>query len=360
MTAAFLALGVPAQNAEVCATILIASDLRGVESHGIGRLRMYVDRIKKGLIETKTEPVVVRESPTTAVMDGQHGIGMVIAHKAMNMTIEKARTYGMGSVAVRNSTHFGIDGFYPLMAVEAGMIGMSFTNARPAVAPTFSSQPKMGTNPIAFGAPSDEPFPFLFDAATSITQRGKIEVLHRENNQDACPDWVINSDGHSLTHPDEILEKLVSEDAALLPLGGGREETGSHKGYGLSVIVEVLSSALQSGAFLSGLSGMATDGTETRFHVGHFFMAINIENFLPLVEFKSNMGKLLRELRAARKLPGHGRIYTAGEKEYYHEHKVRQTGVPINQDLLGDLEYIQTLLGIDELNFSSYPESHDH
>ena len=161
---------------------------------------MYIDRINNGQIEKNTSFEIVRESPTTAVIDGHHGIGMVIGFHSMNLAIKKAKEFGMGSVAVRNSTHFGIDGYYPLMAIENGMIGMSFTNARPSVSPTFSTQPKLGTNPIAFGAPTDEEFPFLFDAATSITQRGKIEVLNREEKP-AYPGWVIDAEGKPMTDP---------------------------------------------------------------------------------------------------------------------------------------------------------------
>ena len=350
METAFIKLGVTEQDAKICAEILITSDLRGIESHGVGRLRMYVDRIHKGLIETDSKPLIVRESPTTAVIDGQHGIGMVIAHQSMQMAIDKARQYGMGAVAVRNSTHFGIDGYYPLMAISAGMIGMSFTNARPSVAPTFGVQPMLGTNPIAFGAPTDEAFPFLFDAATSITQRGKIEVLHRKDDQPAYPDWVIGSDGQALTNPSEILQKLVTQEAALLPLGGSKEESGGHKGYDLSTIVEILSSALQSGAYLSALSGLTADGKETRFKVGHFFMAMNIENFVPLEEFKHNIGGLLRELRASRKMPGKDRIYTAGEKEYAIEKEIRENGVYVNENLKKDLLHVKDILNIAELS----------
>ena len=351
MQTSFEKLGVSSQDAQICAEILIASDLRGIESHGIGRLRMYVDRMHKGLIETNSEIKIMRESPTTAVVDGQHGIGMVISHQCMQMAIDKAKQFGMGAVAVRNSTHFGIDGYYPSMAIEAGMIGMSFTNARPSVAPTFGVQPKLGTNPIAFGAPSDEPFPFLFDAATSTTQRGKIEVYNRLE-KDVYPMWVIDSNGKSLTNPAEILDKLVTKEAALLPLGGSEELSGSHKGYGLSTIVEILSSALQSGAFLSALSGLTPEGKETRFKVGHFFMAMNIESFLPLDEFKHNLGELLRELRASKKSPGHDRIYTAGEKEFYIEKEIRQKGVPINDNLAKDLLHIKQVLDIKDLDLS--------
>ena len=341
----FQKLGLENEDARICADILITSDLRGIESHGIGRLRMYVDRIKKGLIEIEDHSEIVKESPTTAVIDGHHGIGMVIAYRAMQLAIQKADEFGMGAVAVRNSTHFGIDGYYPLMAIENNMIGMSFTNARPAVAPTFSGQPTLGTNPIAFGAPTDEDFPFLYDAATSITQRGKIEVLNRQEKP-VYSGWVIDNNGKPLGKPGEILDLLVDKKAALLPLGGTDENSGSHKGYGLSTIVEILSSSLQSGAFLFGLSGYDKQGKETRFRVGHFFQAIKIENFVDVDVFKKNIGDLLRDLRSVQKLPGQKRIYTAGEKEYEKQLQIAEKGVPINQNLYKDLIYIDNLLGI--------------
>lgn len=344
----FKKLDVSEEDAEICADILITSDLRGIESHGIGRLRMYVDRIKSGQIEKKSDFEIIKESPTTAVIDGNHGIGMVIGYHSMSLAIEKAKRYGMGAIAVRNSSHFGIDGFYPLMATKHGMVGMSCTNARPSVAPTFSTQPKLGTNPIAFGAPTDEDFPFLFDAATSITQRGKIEVLNREEKL-AYAGWVIDSEGKPMTDPQSILDGLTQDQAALLPLGGDTEALGSHKGYGLSTIVEILSSSLQSGAFLAALSGLNSDGSGARFKVGHFFMAISIESFLPLEDFKKNIGGLLKELRASRKTPGQLRIYTAGEKEYLNEIEVRKSGVPINENLRKDILYVKQLLGITDL-----------
>jgi LDH2 family malate/lactate/ureidoglycolate dehydrogenase len=272
---------------------------------------------------------------------------MVVAHQAMSLAIEKAKKYGMGSVAVKNSTHFGIDGYYPLMAVKENMIGMSFTNARPSVAPTFGTQPMFGTNPIAFGAPTDEDFPFLFDAATSITQRGKIEVFNRKG-KDACEGWVIDPLGQSLTNTQSILNGFARSEASLLPLGGESEALGGHKGYGLAIIVEILSSSLQSGAFLSRLSGLNADGSNARFNVGHFFMAISIESFLPINEFKSNIGNLLRELRASRKMPGQPRIFTAGEKEFYNELEVKQNGVPINEALNQDIQYIRHLLNMSD------------
>lgn len=347
MEKSFMKIGVAEKDAQMCAEILITSDLRGIESHGIGRLRMYLDRIRKGLIEVTNTSKIIKESPTTAVVDGNHGIGMVIAHQCMNLAIQKAKEYGLGAVAVRNSTHFGIDGYYPLMAVKNNMIGMSFTNARPAVTPTFGTLPTLGTNPIAFGAPTDEDFPFLFDAATSITQRGKIEVLNRKEKP-VIDGWVIGEDGKPMSDAGEILDQLMKKKAALLPLGGSSEETGGHKGYGLSTIVEILSSSLQSGAFLFALSGYDAQGEETRFRVGHFFFAMNIDNFLPIEDFKKNIGDLLRDLRSVRKFPGKDRIFTAGEKEYEIEKIIREQGIPISSNLLADLKYIDKLLELGE------------
>jgi len=345
MLAVFLRSGVPEKETKMCADVLIQSDLFGIESHGVGRLRMYYDRLKNGLIEKEANLTLIRESPTTAVIDGNHGLGLIIATKAMQIAIEKAKVFGLGAVAVRNSSHFGIDGFYPLMAIRQNMIGISCTNARPCVSPTHGTQPTLGTNPISFGAPTDEEFPFLYDAATSIIQRGKIEVLARAE-QPVTEGWVIDQYNQPMTNADKILEELVNGNAALLPLGGVDEISGSHKGYCLSTIVEILSSALQSGSFLFQLSGFDANHKSSRFRVGHFFMAMNIENFLPLEEFKKNIGILLRTLRSTRKTPGQTRIYTAGEKEFEMEKLVLNQGVPVNANLKKDILYLQNELGL--------------
>lgn len=345
-----IALGVPENDAEICTDVIITSDLRGIESHGIGRLKYYYERIKAGQHKVLTEFDVVRESPTTAVVDGHHGMGMVIATRAMQMAIEKARQYGMGSVAVRNSTHFGIAGYYPLMAVNQGMIGLTVTNARPAMAPTFGVQPMLGTNPIAFGAPTDEEFPFLYDAATPITQRGKIEVLSRQEKQ-VPAGWLIDNQNRPMTDPDLILASFSKGEAAFLPLGGEGELLGGHKGYGLGTMVEILSASLQGGSFLWALSGVDTDGKPQPFRVGHFFMAINIESFTSLDEFKAGTGRMMRELRSARHAPGRERIYTAGEKEYENEKVVRARGVPVIPNLQRELIYLQQELGLSRPYF---------
>ena len=343
-------VGVPRSEAETAAEILITSDLRGIESHGVGRLKMYYDRILAGTVKATSEFEIVRESPTTALVDGHLGLGHVIAKRAMQMAIDKARTYGMGSVAVRNSTHFGIDGYYPLMAVAQGMIGMSFTNARPSIAPTFGVKPMLGTNPIAFGAPTDEACPFLFDGATSITQRGKIEVADRAE-KNVPEGWVIDQQGQFLTDPVAILKGFDASTAALLPLGGAGELLGGHKGYDLATMVEIMSSSLQTGAFLYGLSGYDSQGNKIPLTVGHFFMAINIEAFVGLEQFKATTGAMLRELRASTKAPGQTRIYTAGEKEFENAKVVRECGVPSNRSLQKDIKAMQTGLNLTQYEF---------
>ena len=346
----FIGVGLPAEDAKISADILIQSDLFGIESHGIGRLKMYYDRLKNGQHLPVTRFEIVREAPATAVVDGNHGVGMVIGYKAMNLAIEKARSYGMGSVAVRNSTHFGIDGYYPLMAANAGMIGMSFTNARPSIAPTFGVQPMLGTNPIAFGVPTDEEHPFLYDAATSITQRGKFETLARKELP-APEGWVTDQNGNTMTDASAVLVGLTKDTAALLPLGGAGELLGGHKGYGLATMVEILSAALQGGAFLHALSGFDGDGNKTHFRVGHFFMAINIDSFTSLEDFKKTTGNILRDLRASHRAPGQDRIYTAGEKEFEKEKYIRVNGVPIVPNLQKEIQVMQQELGLTQYKF---------
>lgn len=345
-----LTLGVPPDDAETCVDVIITSDLHGIESHGIGRLKYYYDRIKSGQHKVITEIEVVREGPATAVLDGHHGMGMVVAKKAMQMAIDKARIYGMGSVAVRNSTHFGIAGYYPLMAVKEGMIGMAFTNARPATAPTFGVQPMLGTNPIAFGAPTDEDCPFLYDGSTPISQRGKIEVKVRKE-QPIPAGWVIDQNNQPITDPGQVMSGLDKGSAAFLPLGGEGETLAGYKGYGLGTMVEILSASLQSGSFMVGLTGIAPDGNKQPFRLGHFFMAIDIEHFCPLEEFKQTTGQILRELRASKKAPGQTRIYTAGEKEYEKEKAIRRDGVPVNPNLQKEIKFLQSELGFWQYSF---------
>ncbi|MEI6048702.1 MAG: Ldh family oxidoreductase [Bacteroidota bacterium] len=325
--------GIPEEDAGIICDVLIQADKFGFDSHGVNRLKsIYLDRIKDGILNPVTNYKIVKEGPTTAVVDGQNGMGHVISYYAMRLAIEKARKYGMGMVTVRNSSHFGFAGYYPLMAVRENMIGIAGTNARPSIAPTFGVENMLGTNPMTFGLPSDESFPFLLDCATSITQRGKIELYAREG-KDLPKGWVIDENGESKTNSSEALEDLTRGNAALTPLGGVGEETGGYKGYGYATVVEILSAALQQGGFLKMLIG-SKDGKKVPYSVGHFFIVIDISAFADPEDFKKTTGNILRELRASKKMPGQTRIYTAGEKEYDTWLERKDKGVPFNVELL--------------------------
>jgi LDH2 family malate/lactate/ureidoglycolate dehydrogenase len=341
----FTGLGVPAADAAVCADVLITADKLGIDSHGVSRLKpIYYDRIKEGIQLPKTRFEVVRETPTTAVIDGHNGMGHVIAARAMKMAIKKAKRYGLGMTAVRNSTHYGIAGYHALLAAKAGMIGITGTNARPSVAPTFGVENMMGTNPLTFAMPTDEKFPFLLDCATSITQRGKIEV-YAKLGKDMPKGWVIDAGGKARTDSQAVLADLVKGTAALTPLGGIGEELGGYKGYGYCAAVEILSAALQQGAYMKMLLGYK-DGKKVPYPLGHFFLAINIEAFTPLRSFKRTSGNILRELRASKKMPGAERIYTAGEKEHLAWLYRRGRGVPVNSVTRAELIAMRDELGL--------------
>jgi L-2-hydroxycarboxylate dehydrogenase (NAD+) len=341
----FQALGTPPGDARICADVLIASDLRGIESHGVGRLKYYYDRIRAGVQLVKTEIEIVKETETTAVVDGHHGMGHVIAYRAMRLAMDKAKEHGLGAVAVRNGTHFGIAGYYPLMAAQEGMMGLCVTNARPAQAPTFGTEPMLGTNPIAFAAPTDLDYPFCFDAATSISQRGKVEVAARAGKP-LPAGVIIDPQGQPLTDPERILADLGKATAAFLPLGGAGETLGGYKGYGLAAIVEILSASLCGGVFMKDLLGFAPDGSRRPYMLGHFFLAVDIEHFIPLGLSRQSTGQIMRDLQASRRAPGQDRIYVAGEKEHEMEKIVRQRGVLVNRSLRAELQTMRDELGI--------------
>jgi LDH2 family malate/lactate/ureidoglycolate dehydrogenase len=321
--------GVPAADAEIISDVLIESDKRGIDSHGIGRLKpIYIDRIDQGIMNPETKIDVVKETSTTAVLDGNNGLGHVVSKQAMQMAIDKAKQNGMGMVAVRNSTHYGIAGYYSLMACKNGMIGITGTNARPSIAPTFGVENMLGTNPLTIGFPTDEEFPFVLDCATSVTQRGKIEMYSRMG-KDLPPGWVIGRDGESRSDTDQVLVDLTKGQAALAPLGGLGEDTAGFKGFGYATVVEVLSAALQGGSFLKDLNGFDEEGKRIPYPLGHFFIAINIDAFLGIDIFKKIAGSIMRDLRNSEKAPGAERIYTAGEKEWIAWNYRKEKGCPV-------------------------------
>lgn len=348
MVSAFEKIGVPLEEAKICADVLMESDRRGIESHGVNRFRpIYIDRINKGIQYPKTKIDVLKETKTTAVLDANDGMGMVVSHKAMTMAIEKAKEYGMGMVTVRNSTHYGIAGYYSTMATKAGMIGITGTNARPSIAPTFGVENMLGTNPLTFGLPTDEEFPFVLDCATSITQRGKIEY-YAKINKDTPEGMVVGRDGLPKTDSKQILEDLTTKKAALAPLGGIGEELAGYKGYGYATVVEILSAALQAGSFLRMLSGKDREGNLQKYHLGHFFIVIDPEAFMGRETFEKTTGDILRELRNSQLAPGEKQIFTAGEKEYNVWLERKDTGVPLTEGVKEDFRYVNDLLKLNK------------
>ena len=333
----FKCYGVPEEDAKICADVLLESDRRGIESHGCNRFKpIYLDRIDNGTLLPVTKIDIVKETPTTVVMDANNGMGMVASHRMMEMLIEKARKYGMAGGAIYNSTHYGIAGYWTTMAEKAGMIGISGTNARPSVAPTWGVEPMMGTNPMTFTMPTDEEFPFNFDCATSTVQNGKIEFYARSGKETPAG-LVVTKDGGTMTESAQILKDMRAGKCALLPLGGLGEATGGYKGYGFTTIVEILSAALTGGPFMKELSGKNPDGTNKFYRLGHFFFVINPEFFMGLDTFKKTTGDILRGLRESEKAPGAERIYTAGEKEWDAWQDRKDKGVPVGESIQKEL-----------------------
>lgn len=348
MTDAFAAIGVPRDEAAIVADVLIESDKRGINSHGVNRFKpVYIDRINDGIQSPVTNFDILKETETTAVVDGHNGMGQVIGYKAMEMAINKAKKYGMGMVAVRNSCHYGIAGYYASMACKAGCIGMTGTNARPSVAPTFGVEGMFGTNPLTIGIPTDEDFDFVIDCATSITQNGKIEYYERIG-EDVHPGTVIDIDGNPVTGDAGVaLKKIRQGTAALTTLGGIGEELGGYKGYGYAMVIELLSSILQDGAYGKDLDGKGPNGEKIPYHLGHFFIAIDTNHFLGEELTRKKAGKILRSVRASKKAPGHDHIFTAGEKEWNVWLERKDSGVPITEPVQLEFNAVRDQFGLD-------------
>jgi LDH2 family malate/lactate/ureidoglycolate dehydrogenase len=347
MIDAFKGYGVPEEDAKICADVLLESDRRGIESHGCNRFKpIYIDRIVKGTLLPTTEIEILKETPTTVVMDAHDGMGMVASYAMMKKLIEKAKANGMAGGAIRNSTHYGIAGYWSGMAAKEGLVGITGTNARPSIAPTFGVENMMGTNPLTFSLPTDEEFPFCIDCATSIVQRGKIEYYAREGKS-VPAGMVISEQGEALTDSEQILKDLVAGTAALAPLGGIGEEMAGYKGYGYAAVVEILSAALSGGKFMKALTGVDENGKPQMYHLGHFFFVVDPDAFMGREEFKKIAGEICRELRASKKAPGEERIYTAGEKEHDVWLFRKDKGVPVGEAVQKDILTVRDALGLD-------------
>ncbi len=348
ITDAFVGVGVPRKDAEICTDVLLESDKRGIESHGCNRFKpIYIDRIVKGIQNPVTNYEIIKETPTTAVVDGHDGMGQVIGYKSMRMAMDKAKEYGLGMVAVRNSCHYGIAGYYASMAAKEGMIGITGTNARPSVAPTFGVEGMFGTNPLTIGIPTDEEFDFVFDCATSITQNGKIEYYERIK-EDVHPGTIVDLDGKPVEGDAGVaLKQIRNGTAALTTLGGIGEALGGYKGYGYAMVVELLSAVLQDGNYGKALDGKDENGNIAPYHLGHFFIAIDTNHFLGEELTRKKAGDIIRSVRASKKAPGAERIYSAGEKEYEVWLSRKDSGVPINDAVQAEMNKVRDDLKLD-------------
>lgn len=348
ITDAFKGYGVPEEDAKICTEVLLESDKRGIESHGCNRFKpMYIDRIVDGIQNPITNFEIIKDTETTAVVDGHDGMGQVIGKKAMQLAIDKAKKYGMGMVAVKNSCHYGIAGYYATQATKQGCIGITGTNARPTVAPTFGVEGMFGTNPLTIGIPTDEPFDFILDCATSITQNGKIEYYERIG-EEVHPGTIIGLDGKPVEGDAGVaLKKIRSGEAALTTLGGIGEALGGYKGYGYALAVELLCASLQDGIYGKDLNGKDKDGNKVPYHLGHFFIAIDTNHFLGEDIVRKKSGDIIRAIRASKKMPGEDRIYSAGEKEYLIWQERKDKGVPISEPVQKEMSAVRDALKLN-------------
>ena len=349
---AFVGYGVPHDDAVIIADVLLESDKRGIESHGCNRFKpVYLDRIEAGIQNPVTNFEIIKETETTSVVDGHDGMGQVIGYKSMQMAIDKAKKYGMGMVVVRNSCHYGIAGYYTSMAAKQGCIGLTGTNARPTVTPTHAVEGMFGTNPLTLGVPTDEEFDWNFDAATSTIQNGKLEYYSRIGHE--TPKGTMVDINGNLVEGDagDVLKAMARDEAALLPLGGLGEDLSGYKGYNFAMFVELLSAVLQDGNYGKMLTGKGANGEKVPFHLGHFFIAIDTDHFLGEDVCRKKAGDILREVRAAKKVPGQDRIYTAGEKEHDVRMARAESGVPINESVQAEMSAVRDKLGLTQYVF---------
>ena len=343
----FIKLDVPPEDAAVTADNLVTANLRGIDSHGVARLRRYVNGLRDGVMVARPEIKVVHETPATALIDGGAGLGQPVSVRAMRLAIEKALNVGVGFVAVRNSNHYGIAGYYSMMALEHDCIGISMTNAAVLVVPTFGRDAVLGTNPISVAAPAGEERSFVLDMATSTVPRGKLEEYDRQEKPLPLG-WATDEHGVPTTDAGRVLRNLLARaGGGLLPLGGAGEETGGHKGYGLALMVDVLSGVLPGAGYATNIYPKTPEGKPLPANVGHFFGALRVDAFRPLEEFKATMDDIIRRLKNAPKAKGHDRIYIHGEKEFEMADERRAHGIPLHPKVVADLKKIAEETGVE-------------
>jgi LDH2 family malate/lactate/ureidoglycolate dehydrogenase len=339
-------LEVPHEDAKITADVLVAADLRGIDSHGVARMSRYVSGIQQGMMRPRAKPRVIHETSSTATIDGDAGLGQPISHRAMQLAIKKAREHSLGFVAVRNSNHFGIAGYYALMALNEDMIGICTTNSEVLVVPTFARNAMLGTNPIAIAIPSGKQCPFVLDMSTSTVTRGKLEVYARLEKQIPL-NWATDEKGVATDDPQRVLQNIAKRSGGgLLPLGGALEESGGHKGYGMALAVEIFSAVLSGALYANRVYPKNEQGKPLPSGIGHFFGAIRIDAFRPEDEFKSDMDDLIRRLKDAPKADGAERIYIHGEKETEETERRLKNGIPLNPKVAEELRSIARQLGI--------------
>jgi LDH2 family malate/lactate/ureidoglycolate dehydrogenase len=340
----FKKIGCPEPQAQLATEVLLQADLRGIDSHGIARLSGYVRLWEAARVNPNPDIRIVHETPSTAVVDGDSGLGLVVAPKAMAIAIEKARVAGTGWVSVRNSNHFGIAGYHAMMALQHDMIGMAMTNASPLVAPTYSVERLLGTNPIAVAIPALNQPPFVADFATTTAANGKLEILQRKNAQ-APVGWIQTKDGQPSTDPNE-----AKSGGALIPLGSDREH-GSHKGFCLGAWVDIFSAVLSGAnygpwvppfvAFLQPPADPVGKG------IGHFFGAMRVDAFRPAQEFKEHMDNWINRFRNAKTVTGQERVIIPGDPEREISALRVHEGIPLNPKVVEDLQALGKKLEVE-------------
>lgn len=331
-------IGVDPGDAATVAEVLVAADLRGLESHGVGRLdAYYVRRIRDGLLDVAPQITVERETPASIVLDADNGLGQPVAARAMRTALEKANAGGVGFAAVKNSNHFGIAGYYAMLALEHDAIGIAATNSVRYAVPTYGKDVMLGTNPWAYAIPAHDEPPFVLDFATTTVPRGKIEVYGRKG-QPLLPGWAVDGNGVETLDPAEAL------NGALLPLGGFGIDNGGHKGYGLGLLVDIMCAVLSGGAFGNALPG-PTDAPQPG-KISHFFGAIRIDGFRDVAGFKRDVDRELRAFKDSRPAPGFDRIYAAGELEHESTLARRRDGIPVHMQVWSALERLASELDL--------------